>query len=143
MERDKLISQNKVAAFILEINEPYRILDFDQGLCLMSEYTPRELSGGFTTLDKLFRGDFDKIISSINYQLSISNMINFQSKLKTKTGKTVATLCSGQTFSLNDGREVIQCILTDITNLENAASQTKQAKTDLEIIANTVPSGVI
>ena len=31
MERDKLISQNKVAAFILEINEPYRILDFDQG----------------------------------------------------------------------------------------------------------------
>ncbi|MBQ8924247.1 MAG: diguanylate cyclase [Lachnospiraceae bacterium] len=142
MEKDKLISQNKVAAFILEINEPYRILDFDQGLCLMSEYTPRELSGGVTTLDKLFKEDFDKIISSINYQLSISNMINFQSKLKTKTGKMVTTLCSGQTFSLNDGREVIQCILTDITNLETAASQTQQAKTDLEIFANTVPSGV-
>ena len=117
MEQDKLIKQNEVATFIMEINKPFRILDYDQGLCVMSGYSPRELSSAAVTLDRLFREDFPKIVQTLEYQLSISNMINFQSRLRTKTGRLVATLCNGQAFTLQDGREVLQCVLTDITNL--------------------------
>ena len=78
----------------------------------------------------------------MNYQLSISNLISIQHRIVTKSGTVLTVLCNGQAFSLNDGRDVLQCVFTDITNLENAASETVRAKTDLEIFANTVPSGV-
>ena len=37
-------NSNDVATFIIETNAPYNILDFDQGLCNMTGYSPRELS---------------------------------------------------------------------------------------------------
>ncbi|MCM1272312.1 MAG: EAL domain-containing protein [Clostridium sp.] len=132
-----------VATFVLETDAPYNILDFDQGLCLMTGYSPRELSKNICTLDNLlFVDDFAETIASINYQLSISNLISFQNRIVTKHGAVLTVLCNGQAYTLNDGRDVLQCVFTDITNLENAANETAQAKTDLEIFANTVPSGV-
>ncbi|MDE6024262.1 MAG: EAL domain-containing protein [Lachnospiraceae bacterium] len=134
---------NDVATFVLETDAPYNILDFDQGLCLMTGYSPRELSKNICTLDNLlFVDDFAETIASINYQLSISNLISFQNRIVTKNGNILTVLCNGQAYSLNDGRDVLQCVFTDITNLEIAANETAQAKTDLEIFANTVPSGV-
>lgn len=136
-------NSNDVATFILETDAPYNILDFDQGLCAMTGYSPRELSKKICTLDSLlFVEDFTEAITSINYQLSISNLVSVQTRIVTKSGKVLTVLCNGQAFSLNDGRDVLQCVFTDITNLESAASQSVQAKTDLEIFANTVPSGV-
>ena len=137
------VNGNDVATFVLETNAPYNILDFDQGLCLMTGYSPRELSKNICTLDNLFYvEDFADAIASINYQLSISNLVSVQHRIVTKSGNILTVLCNGQAFTLNDGRDVLQCVFTDITNLENAASETQKAKTDLEIFANTVPSGV-
>ncbi len=134
---------NNVATFIMETNAPYNILDFDQGLCNMTGYSPRELSKKICTLDNLlYVEDFTEAITSINYQLSISNLVSVQTKIVTKSSKTLTVLCNGQAFSLNDGRDVLQCVFTDITNLESAASESAKAKSDLEIFANTVPSGV-
>lgn len=143
MTSTNFVSGNDVATFVLETNAPYNILDFDQGLCVMTGYSPRELSNKICTLDNLFYvEDFDEAIASINYQLSISNLVSVQHRIVTKRGAILTVLCNGQAFSLNDGRDVLQCVFTDITNLENAASETAKAKTDLEIFANTVPSGV-
>ncbi len=136
-------NENVVATFVLDTAVPYNILDFDQGLCIMTGYSPRELASKINTLDKLlYVEDFSETITSINYQLSISNLISFQNRIVKKTGEILTVLCNGQAFSLNDGRDVLQCVFTDITHLENAANETAQAKTDLEIFANTVPSGV-
>ena len=136
-------SGNDVATFVLETDAPYNILDFDQGLCAMTGYSPRELSKKICTLDTLlYVEDFAETIESINYQLSISNLISVQHRIVKKNGEILTVLCNGQAFTLNDGRDVLQCVFTDITHLENAASETEQAKTDLEIFANTVPSGV-
>lgn len=138
-----IINSNDVATFVLETDVPYNILDFDQGLCVMTGFSPRELSKKICTLDNLlFVEDFTEAITSINYQLSISNLVSVQTRIVTKSGKTLTVLCNGQAFSLNDGRDVLQCVFTDITNLESAASESEKAKTDLEIFANTVPSGV-
>lgn len=143
MASANFVSGNDVATFVLETNAPYNILDFDQGLCNMTGYSPRELSRKICTLDNLlYVEDFTEAIASINYQLSISNLISVQHRIVTKSGNILTVLCNGQAFSLNDGRDVLQCVFTDITNLETAASETAKAKTDLEIFANTVPSGV-
>lgn len=143
MASTNFVSGNDVATFVLETNAPYNILDFDQGLCNMTGYSPRELSRKICTLDNLlYVEDFTEAITSINYQLSISNLISVQHRIVTKSGNILTVLCNGQAFSLNDGRDVLQCVFTDITNLETAASETAKAKTDLEIFANTVPSGV-
>ena len=134
---------NTVATFIMETTAPYNMLDFDQGLCNMTGYSPRELSKKICTLDNLlYVEDFTEAITSINYQLSISNLVSVQTRIVTKSGKNLTVLCNGQAFSLNDGRDVLQCVFTDITNLESAASESAKAKSDLEIFANTVPSGV-
>ncbi len=136
-------NSNEVATFILETDVPYNILDFDQGLCIMTGYSPRELSKKICTFDNLlYVEDFTEAITSITYQLSISNLVSVQTRLVTKSGEILTVLCNGQAFSLNDGRDVLQCVLTDITNLKSAASESAKAKTDLEIFANTVPSGV-
>lgn len=136
-------NENVVATFVLDTAAPYNILDFDQGLCIMTGYSPRELANKICTLDKLlYVEDFTETITSINYQLSISNLITFQNRIVTKNGDILTVLCNGQAFSLNDGRDVLQCVFTDITHLENAANETAQAKTDLEVFANTVPSGL-
>lgn len=143
MASGNFVNGNDVATFVLETDAPYSILDFDQGLCTMTGYSPRELSKKICTLDNLlYVEDFTEVIASINYQLSISNLISIQHRIVTKSGSILTVLCNGQAFSLNDGRDVLQCVFTDITNLENAASETVRAKTDLEIFANTVPSGV-
>lgn len=143
MTSSNYAGSNDVATFVLETDAPYNILDFDQGLCTMTGFSPRELAKKICTLDNLlFVDDFAEAIASINYQLSISNLISIQSRIVTKSGDILTVLCNGQAFSLNDGRDVLQCVFTDITNLENAASETAQAKTDLEVFANTVPSGV-
>lgn len=143
MAANNFVSGNDVATFVLETDAPYNILDFDQGLCIMTGYSPRELSKKICTLDNLlYVEDFAETIASINYQLSISNLVSVQHRIVAKNGQILTVLCSGQAFSLNDGRDVLQCVFTDITNLENAANETAQAKTDLEIFANTVPSGV-
>lgn len=143
MASGNITSSNEVATFVLETTAPYNILDFDQGLCVMTGYSPRELSRKICTLDNLlYVEDFTETIASINYQLSISNTVSVQHRIVTKSGNVLTVLCNGQAFSLNDGRDVLQCVFTDITNLENAASETVKAKTDLEIFANTVPSGV-
>ena len=143
MASTNFVSGNDVATFVLETNAPYNILDFDQGLCVMTGYSPRELSRKICTLDNLlYVGDFAEAIASINYQLSISNLVSIQHRIVTKKGQVLTVLCNGQAFTLNDGRDVLQCVFTDITNLESAASETAKAKTDLEIFANTVPSGV-
>lgn len=143
MASTNFMSGNDVATFVLETDAPYNILDFDQGLCVMTGYSPRELSKKICTLDNLlYVEDFTEAIASINYQLSISNLVSVQHRIVTKSGSVLTVLCNGQAFSLNDGRDVLQCVFTDITNLENAASETAKAKTDLEIFANTVPSGV-
>ncbi len=137
------VSGNEVATLVLETTAPYNILDFDQGLCTMTSYSPRELSRKICTLDNLlYVEDFAEVIASINYQLSISNMVSIQHRIVTKSGAILTVLNNGQAFTLNDGRDVLQCVFTDITNLESAASETAKAKTDLEIFANTVPSGV-
>ena len=136
-------AENVVATFVLDTAAPYNILDFDQGLCVMTGYSPRELAGKICTLDKLlYVDDFSETITSINYQLSISNLISFQKRIVTKTGDILTVLCNGQAYSLNDGRDVLQCVFTDITHLETAASESTKAKTDLEVFANTVPSGL-
>ncbi len=143
MASTNMVNGNDVATFVLETNAPYNILDFDQGLCAMTGYSPRELSRKICTIDNLlYVEDFAEAITSINYQLSISNLVSIQHRIVTKSGDVLTVLCNGQAFSLNDGRDVLQCVFTDITNLENAASETAKAKTDLEIFANTVPSGV-
>ncbi|MGN0368807.1 MAG: EAL domain-containing protein [Wujia sp.] len=143
MTTSNLLAENNVATFVLETDAPYNILDFDQGLCMMTGYSPRELSKKICTLDNLlYVEDFTEVIASINYQLSISNLVSVQHRIVTKNGSVLTVLCNAQAFSLNDGRDVLQCVFTDITNLESAASETARAKTDLEIFANTVPSGV-
>ena len=143
MASGNFMSGNDVATFVLETDAPYNILDFDQGLCVMTGYSPREVSKKICTLDNLlYVEDFADTIASINYQLSISNLISVQHRIVTKSGNILTVLCNGQAFTLNDGRDVLQCVFTDITNLENAAIESVQAKTDLEIFANTVPSGV-
>ncbi len=143
LTNNNYVSGNEVATFVLETTAPYNILDFDQGLCNMTGYSPRELSKKICTLDNLlYVEDFAEVIASINYQLSISNLVSIQHRIVTKSGTVLTVLCNGQAFSLNDGRDVLQCVFTDITNLESAASETAKAKTDLEIFANTVPSGV-
>lgn len=143
MTSNNYAQSNDVATFVLETDAPYNILDFDQGLCLMTGYSPRELSKKICTLDSLlYVDDFAETIASINYQLSISNLVSVQSRIVTKSGNVLTVLCNAQAFTLNDGRDVLQCVFTDITHLESAASETAQAKTDLEIFANTVPSGV-
>lgn len=143
MASSNFMSSNDVATFVLETNAPYNILDFDQGLCSMTGYSPRELSKKICTLDNLlYVEDFTEAIASINYQLSISNLVSMQHRIVTKSGNILTVLCNGQAFSLNDGRDVLQCVFTDITNLETAASETAKAKTDLEIFSNTVPSGI-
>ena len=137
------VSGNEVATFVLDTTAPYNILDFDQGLCNMTGYSPRELSKKICTLDNLlYVEDFAEVIASINYQLSISNMVSIQHRIVTKSSSVLTVLCNGQAFSLSDGRDVLQCVFTDITNLESAASETAKAKTDLEIFSNTVPSGI-
>jgi diguanylate cyclase (GGDEF)-like protein/PAS domain S-box-containing protein len=143
MAAGNFVNGNDVATFILETDAPYNILDFDQGLCVMTGYSPRELSKKICTLDNLlYVEDFAEAISSMNYQLSISNLVSLQHRIVTKNGTILTVLCNGQAFTLNDGRDVLQCVFTDITHLESAASETVKAKTDLEIFANTVPSGV-
>lgn len=143
MSSNNQVTSNEVATFILETSAPYNILDFDHGFCTMTGYSSRELSEKICTLNNLlYVEDFTEAIASINYQLSISNLISIQHRIVTKEGNILTVLCNGQAFSLNDGRDVLQCVFTDITNLENAASETAQAKTDLENFANTVPSGV-
>ena len=125
-------NSNEVATFILETDVPYNILDFDQGLCIMTGYSPRELSKKICTFDNLlYVEDFTEAITSITYQLSISNLVSVQTRLVTKSGEILTVLCNGQAFSLNDGRDVLQCVLTDITNLKSAASESAKAKTDL------------
>lgn len=143
MASNTFVNGNDVATFVLQTDAPYNILDFDQGLCMMTGYSPRELSNKICTLDNLlYVEDFTEAIASINYQLSISNLVSMQQRIVTKNGDILTVLCNGQAFSLNDGRDVLQCVFTDITHLENAASESVRAKTDLEIFANTVPSGV-
>lgn len=143
MASSNLINSSDVATFVLCTNAPYNILDFDQGLCVMTGYSPNELSKDICTLEGLiFTDDFADAIASINYQLSISNLINLQHRIKTKDDRILTVLCNGQAFTLNDGRDVLQCVFTDITHLENAANESAKAKTDLEIFASTVPSGL-
>ena len=75
MASSNFVNGNDVATFVLETDAPYNILDFDQGLCTMTGYSPRELSKKICTLDNLlYVEDFTEVIASMNYQLSISNM---------------------------------------------------------------------
>ena len=62
MASSNFVNGNDVATFVLETDAPYNILDFDQGLCTMTGYSPRELSKKICTLDNLlyvedFRSD--------------------------------------------------------------------------------------
>lgn len=78
----------------------------------MTGYSPRELSKKICTLDNLlYVEDFTEVIASMNYQLSISNLISIQHRIVTKSGTVLTVLCNGQAFSLNDGRDVLQCVL--------------------------------
>ena len=53
MASSNFVNGNDVATFVLETDAPYNILDFDQGLCTMTGYSPRELSKKICTLDNL------------------------------------------------------------------------------------------
>ena len=108
MASSNFVNGNDVATFVLETDAPYNILDFDQGLCTMTGYSPRELSKKICTLDNLlYVEDFTEVIASMNYQLSISNLISIQHRIVTKSGTVLTVLCNGQAFSLNDVRDVL------------------------------------
>ena len=69
MAASNFVNGNDVATFVLEAEAPYNILDFDQGLCAMTGYSPRELSKKICTLDNLlYVEDFTEVIASMNYQ---------------------------------------------------------------------------
>ena len=93
MASSNSISSNDLATFVLETDAPYNILDFDQGLCVMTGYSPREISKKICTLDNLlYVEDFADTIASINYQLSISNLISLQNRIVTKSGNVLTVL---------------------------------------------------
>ena len=68
MASSNFVNGNDVATFVLETDAPYNILDFDQGLCTMTGYSPRELSKKICTLDNLlYVEDFTEVIASMKY----------------------------------------------------------------------------
>lgn len=136
-------STNQSAMFILDIQPPYKILDFDNALCQMTGYSKEDFSTDLNRLERLiFPEDFNELIQSIHFQLSMSNNTSDKFRIVSKSGSIVSVLCNGQIISIDDKTSFLQCAICDITPLENAANESVQAKSDLEVFAKSVPSGV-
>lgn len=135
---------NQLATAVIQSSNPYTILDFDQAFCDMTGYQTEQLIRKPLTVDELlYKDDFMEVVTSIRYQLSISNTMQLESRIVTKTGFILPVLMKGEAFYLEDGSEVIQL------KIEVAASSfatsapiitEENTRNDLEIFANTVPS---
>lgn len=136
-------NSNQSAIFIIDLAPPYIILEFNRSFKHLTGYSSKDITLSNQTLESIvYPEDFSKLINNISYQLSVSNLTNDQFRIVRKNGDIISVLCNGQIYALNDGRNVLQFVLTDITNLESAALETKQAKSDLVSFAKSVPSGL-
>lgn len=155
-----ILTQNQIATFVLETARPYQILDFDQAFCDLTGHTTEEMLKKFLTLDRLLhKDDFTEVITSIGYQLSISNTMHLETRIITKAGIILPVCMNGEAFYLEDGREVVQCKL-EIAHVKQSTTETlttpsapsspsepddsskkkNNVQNDLEVFANTVPS---
>ena len=135
-------SKKNMATLVISTRAPYDILDFDQGLPDMTHYTRHELLTGLKSLRRLLYTDDSKhVMAKIDEQLSMSNTVNVKSRIATKDGQVRSVLITGQAFQI-ESISVLRCVFNDITHLENAASESAQARTDLDRFANTVPNGL-
>lgn len=134
---------NNAGMIVIDTVIPYRITDFDEGTCQILGYPVTEFARYKRSLKDLMTAeDFRKAMEAIDFELELSNHISIKLPLIDKNNNKITVLCSGQAFLAEDDRTVLQCSVTDITHIENAANETVKAKTDLEQFANSVPCGV-
>ena len=131
------------AIYIYDLKPPYSILEVNDGFRKLTGYSSKDLSSSLKNLSSLiYPDDFITLTEDISRQILVSNITNIQHRLLKKNGDIITVLSNGQIYTLKDGRTVLQCVLTDITNLETAALERERAKSDLDTFARTVPSGV-
>lgn len=135
--------KNKTGTFIIELKEPFTVLEYDQHFLEMMKYTVKDMTEKVSLLSNVIFGeDYEDIIGSLSYQLNRSNFTSDRIRFVKGNGKVFHVLMNGQAFTLTDGREVLQCTCTDISSLETAALVSERAFSDLEIFSQSVRCGL-
>lgn len=138
MERNK----NK-GTFIIELKEPYKILECDPAFLEMLDYSVEQLKKQVHVLKNIVSvEDYYDYVAALSYQLRRSNYTNDRVQLLNGNGKFLQVLLNGQAFTLKDGREVLKCSCVDISSYETATLATEQAFSDLEIFSQSVRCGL-
>ncbi len=127
----------------LGIKHPFRLVNFSVGLVTLTGYPAAVFKHSLNTLEKLiYARDVSKTLADISAQLDISNTVSTKTRITTMSGDVLSVVMSGQVLADDAGRENLHLVLSDITQLEAAAIESEQAKSDLDVFANTVPSGL-
>ena len=135
--------QNKTGTFVIELKQPYPILECDEHFYDMMQYSVKDLKTRLRTLcDLIHEEDYEDLIGALEYQLSRSNFTSDRTRFLKSNGKIHKVLMNGQAFSLKDGREVLQCTCTDISSLETTALMTETSFSDLEVFSQSMRCGL-
>ena len=135
--------KGKTGIFIIELNDSYPILECDKQFLTMMHYDIQDVKNQRQQLCNIvFPEDYEDFISSLNTQLQRSNFTSDRIRFEKRNGMVVQVLLNGQVFTLNDGREVLQCTCTDISSLETAALVSERALSDLEVFSQSVRCGL-
>lgn len=135
--------QNKTGTFIIELKKPYLVLECDHSFLDMISLSLNDINTKYPKLNNLIhKDDYNDLISSLEYQLQRSNFTSDRARFINGDSKYQNILINGQAFSLDDGREILQCTCTDITSLETAALMTESSFTDLEAFAQSMRCGL-
>ena len=135
--------KGKTGIFIIELNDSYPILECDKQFLTMMHYDIQDVKNQRQQLCNIvFPEDYEDFISSLNTQLQRSNFTSDRIRFEKRNGRVVQVLLNGQVFTLNDGREVLQCTCTDISSLETAALVSERALSDLEVFSQSVRCGL-
>lgn len=135
--------KGKTGIFIIELKEPYTILECDKQFLSMMHLEIKDIKSHYNRLCNIvFPEDYEDFICSLTAQLKRSNFTSDRVRFEKKSGRIFQILMNGQVFSLKDGREVLQCSCTDISSLETAALVSERALSDLEVFSQSVRCGL-
>lgn len=138
------VKMDELATFIVDITPPHTLLDCNAGFCKLTGYSKQDILDHISSFfrDLVYPDDYSTLVTSFQEQLLISNLTTNRFRLTTKPGQVLTVLCNGQAYTDDNGKEVLQCILSDITLLQEAVMEGEQAKNALSEFAKYVQSGV-
>lgn len=127
--------------FVIESKPPHHFLEGDARFKKLTGYTNEEDFGTeFSSM--IHEQDYMRFKHGIIDQLSLSNHTHHRFRLRCKDGSYLSVRVQGDYFQLKDGREILRYAITDSIPIDDIALENLRAKSDLEVFARTIHTGL-